>query len=924
MARSLLGTTGCANNDLPEPPTNAQWVASGNCEPANQESNCFTECQAACPPGFTASGSFSATCSCYEGDSVWAATATSLACKRPGCTGVPGSSPLPDNAAWSCGSSNAAVGSTCTAQCEPGYRQAGSWESTCTQQGWQAPTGTGVTCSLIVPDGPCSNSPGPSTDGMPANTQWACGQATLSGTTCQAACAPGYVNVARTTRTAACLDGLWQDPSGDMTCILGTDPCRQPPPLLWLPAGGEWDCTAPVSHAAACTASCEPGYNRTGAITAWCFNGNWVQPTTSITCTPAGCASNPKPQLDPDAVWTCQLPTAHGAACTAGCNGTNAPDPTTAICDFGTWVYSRGSCAGTASKIYYFNVQGLGHNMISLIEDIHSGAALTMANNVLMQRQKDFALYNPALSVLNISVQDAWISQSTSNTQRRRAASQRLLEHGGMDEVVVGVQVSLGQGFVAKTAEAVLDAAIVTPSAMSYLITLGQALARDKLVSEFCISQMSLAVSDSTGRPLGASAGRDSCLVQLMPNTPANSSAGIISAQHSSSKSKVTVCGGVDTLYATFEYIATSTAEGNSTLAARITGSNTTSCSVTPAVLPGNATGTVVVVTCQKDDGSAFTEAATAELLLTANFTCSGTQSITASTTNITTVPRPTITVRLGKQPQPGCGGKPAVAVFRYKVNGVQIGQDFEVTAQVGPSCTSKVTYHPSKSNGIVIVTCSGAFAPGVPVPVELNMTASPEGCGTVQGSAKADVSVLCCTTGSSYAKADSSSSSNRPTCFQHARPGATGEQCAKAPNASGYANQGPGSGKLFLAQKSNSCSDAVEVGSVNVTCPEGAAANRVHFKIATPAAFRSSERRYFVSCAAPTSSPACPGSPRWVSVKAKSAQPGLPEGYNSTTVNGVSTVEFNVTAGCSCSSVYHGMVDFAGYRNLPLSACGK
>lgn len=32
---------------------------------------------------------------------------------------------------------------------------------------------------------------------------------------------------------------------------------------------------------------------------------------------------------------------------------------------------------------------GLGHNMISLVEDIHSGAALTMANNVLMQRQKD-------------------------------------------------------------------------------------------------------------------------------------------------------------------------------------------------------------------------------------------------------------------------------------------------------------------------------------------------------------------------------------------------------------------------------------------------------------------------------------------------------------------------------------------------------
>lgn len=84
MARSLLGTTGCANNDLPAPPTNAQWVASRTCDPADQESNSNTECQAACLPGFTASGSFSATCSFYDSLYVWAATATSLACKRPG------------------------------------------------------------------------------------------------------------------------------------------------------------------------------------------------------------------------------------------------------------------------------------------------------------------------------------------------------------------------------------------------------------------------------------------------------------------------------------------------------------------------------------------------------------------------------------------------------------------------------------------------------------------------------------------------------------------------------------------------------------------------------------------------------------------------------------------------------------------------
>jgi hypothetical protein len=51
------------------------------------------------------------------------------------------------------------------------------------------------------------------------------------------------------------------------------------------------------------------------------------------------------------------------------------------------------------------------------------------------------ALYNPALGLLNISVQDAWISSSTSNTRRRHAAIKRLVDHGGMDEVVVGVKV---------------------------------------------------------------------------------------------------------------------------------------------------------------------------------------------------------------------------------------------------------------------------------------------------------------------------------------------------------------------------------------------------------------------------------------------------------------------------------------------------
>jgi hypothetical protein len=103
-----------------------------------------------------------------------------------------------------------------------------------------------------------------------------------------------------------------------------------------------------------------------------------------------------------------------------------------------------------------------------------------------------------------------------------------------------------------------------------------------------------------------------------------------------------------------------------------------------------------------------------------------------------------------------------------------------------------------------------------------------------------------------------------------------------------------------------------------------GVAAQRVIYDALGCIYCRSTERRYFVSCGAPASSSACPGKPGWISVKAKSGQPGLPEGLNSTVIDGQSTVEFNVTTRCRCSSVYHGIVDFAYYRNLPLNACGK
>jgi hypothetical protein len=100
-------------------------------------------------------------------------------------------------------------------------------------------------------------------------------------------------------------------------------------------------------------------------------------------------------------------------------------------------------------------------------------------------------------------------------------------------------------------------------------------------------------------------------------------------------------------------------------------------------------------------------------------------------------------------------------------------------------------------------------------------------------------VSVECCTTGSSYARLNSSRT-NKPTCFQHTRPGSTTAKCIPKPvTASGFFNQGPGSGSLFLARQPGNCSAALAVGSVNVSCPLGDAANKIGFKIVTPAAYR-------------------------------------------------------------------------------------
>lgn len=85
MARSLLGATGCFSNELPTPPTTAEWTASEGCLPYVYSLR-DDVCTASCLPGFTGSGSFCVTCSINpaaqgDGDSYkWAETTASLKC----------------------------------------------------------------------------------------------------------------------------------------------------------------------------------------------------------------------------------------------------------------------------------------------------------------------------------------------------------------------------------------------------------------------------------------------------------------------------------------------------------------------------------------------------------------------------------------------------------------------------------------------------------------------------------------------------------------------------------------------------------------------------------------------------------------------------------------------------------------------------
>jgi hypothetical protein len=118
---------------------------------------------------------------------------------------------------------------------------------------------------------------------------------------------------------------------------------------------------------------------------------------------------------------------------------------------------------------------------------------------------------------------------------------------------------------------------------------------------------------------------------------------------------------------------------------------------------------------------------------------------------------------------------------------------------------------------------------------------------GLRTGSLTTTVSMLCCVSGNSYAKAGADAA----TCFQHIAPGTTAAQCAGALSASGYYSRGAKSARLFIAQSSSSCSYTLQVGTAKVSCPEGNMAKKVGFTVVTSAPHRYVHAQVRVACCA-------------------------------------------------------------------------
>lgn len=318
------------------PAANAQWPAA--CTPnAGAEIDAGSVCVAACSPGYEpdpTNGAPSTTCDA-TGRRSWGNALGS--CRATTCSNPPIKQP---NAEAFTACQTNTPGASCSANCIQGITGGGSVTATCTATNMWTITGV---CQLKS----CSTPP------AQANHAgvWfgaSCLPGATYGSSCQAACLPGFV-AAGGQLAAACTDtDTWTITGGSCNAVVvrcGGLPAPPPNAVFWFGAS----CEASAVSGSTCSATCLPTATGSGYTLTCSASGNWVQSGSGCTAAgpgPATCGGLPAPPPG-TAIWfgaSCVGGATVGSSCQASCQAPATGAGYTLSCTASGWQQGGSGC----------------------------------------------------------------------------------------------------------------------------------------------------------------------------------------------------------------------------------------------------------------------------------------------------------------------------------------------------------------------------------------------------------------------------------------------------------------------------------------------------------------------------------------------------------------------------------------------------
>ncbi|WIA39387.1 hypothetical protein OEZ86_005491 [Tetradesmus obliquus] len=318
------------------PAANAQWPTA--CTPnAGAEIDAGSVCVAACSPGYEpdpTNGAPSTTCDA-TGRHSWGNALGS--CRATTCSNPPIKQP---NAEAFTACQTNTPGASCSANCIQGITGGGSVTATCTATNMWTITGV---CQLKS----CSTPP------AQANHAgvWfgaSCLPGATYGSSCQAACLPGFV-AAGGQLAAACTDtDTWTITGGPCNAAVvrcGGLPAPPPNAVFWFGAS----CEASAVSGSTCSATCLPTATGSGYTLTCSASGNWVQSGSGCTAAgpgPATCGGLPAPPPG-TAIWfgaSCVGGATVGSSCQASCQAPATGAGYTLSCTASGWQQGGSGC----------------------------------------------------------------------------------------------------------------------------------------------------------------------------------------------------------------------------------------------------------------------------------------------------------------------------------------------------------------------------------------------------------------------------------------------------------------------------------------------------------------------------------------------------------------------------------------------------